>query len=114
MRISRWDNTQSADSVLVLLREEDCGNLTSFDGELAGILSALVSRKDFTGKKGSLLRVPLVEGTLYLVGLGKTEKCTLKLIRDSLAWGLRTVGKNRGNCGAFHRHLLRPRRGSCG
>ena len=94
MRISHWDNTQS--SVLVLLREEDCGNLTSFDGELAGILSALVSRKDFTGKKGSLLRVPLVEGTLYLVGLGKTEKCTLKLIRDSLAWGLRTVGKNRG------------------
>lgn len=95
MQIRHWDN-ESADSLLVLLREEDCENLTPFDGELAGILSVLISRKDFTGKKGSLLRVPLVEGTLYLVGLGKKEKCTLSLIRDSLTMGLRTVGKNRG------------------
>lgn len=82
--------------MLILLREEDCENLPPFDGELTGILSALISRKDFTGKKGSLLRVPLVEGTIYLIGLGKKEKCNLALIRNSLAWGLRTVGKNRG------------------
>ena len=82
--------------MLILLREEDCENLPPFDGELTGILSALISRKDFTGKKGSLLRVPLVEGNIYLIGLGKKEKCNLALIRNSLAWGLRTVGKNRG------------------
>ena len=97
MRISSRDNTQSADSVLVLLREEDCQNLPPFDGELAGILSALVSRKDFTGKKGSLIRVPLVEGCLYLAGLGKKEKCTLSAIRDSLTQGLRSIGRNRGH-----------------
>ena len=82
--------------MLILLREEDCENLPPFEGELSGILSALISRKDFTGKKGSLLRVPLVEGNIYLIGLGKKEKCNLALIRNSLAWGLRTVGKNRG------------------
>ena len=96
MRIKRLENSESADSLLILLREEDCENLPPFDGELTGILSALISRKDFTGKKGSLLRVPLVEGTIYLIGLGKKEKCNLALIRNSLAWGLRTVGKNRG------------------
>ncbi|MBR0249049.1 MAG: leucyl aminopeptidase, partial [Synergistaceae bacterium] len=96
MRIKRLENSESADSLLILLREEDCENLPPFDGELTGILSALISRKDFTGKKGSLLRVPLVEGNIYLIGLGKKEKCNLALIRNSLAWGLRTVGKNRG------------------
>ncbi|MBQ2616878.1 MAG: leucyl aminopeptidase [Synergistaceae bacterium] len=96
MRIKRLENSESADSLLILLREEDCENLPPFEGELSGILSALISRKDFTGKKGSLLRVPLVEGTIYLIGLGKKEKCNLALIRNSLAWGLRTVGKNRG------------------
>ncbi|MBQ6666439.1 MAG: leucyl aminopeptidase [Synergistaceae bacterium] len=96
MRIKRLENSESADSLLILLREEDCENLPPFEGELSGILSALISRKDFTGKKGSLLRVPLVEGNIYLIGLGKKEKCNLALIRNSLAWGLRTVGKNRG------------------
>ena len=95
MQIKRLENSESADSLLILLREEDCENLPPFDGELSGILSALISRKDFTGKKGSLLRVPLVEGNIYLIGLGKKEKCNLALIRNSLAWGLRTVGKNR-------------------
>ena len=100
MQIRHLENLESADSLLILLREEDCENLPSFDGELAGILSALISRKDFTGKKDSLLRVPLVEGTVYLIGLGKKEKCNLALIRNSLAWGLRTAGKNRGQSAA--------------
>ena len=95
MQIKHWDKDHSADSLLVLLREEDCKDLTAFDGDLRAVLADLVSRKDFTGKKGSLLRVPMTEGTMYLAGLGKKDKCTLKTIRDSLASGLRTAGKNR-------------------
>ena len=96
MQISLRENNTSFDSLLLLLREEDCENLNSFGEEMRGILSVLVSRKDFNGKKGSLLRVPLTEGCLYLIGLGKKEKCSLNLIRDSLAWGLRSIGKNHG------------------
>ena len=98
MQIKRLENFQSSDSLLLLLREEDCENLSlipNLNDELINILSALISRKDFKGKKGSLLRVPLIEGNLYLLGLGKTEKCNVKLIRNSLAWGLRTIGKSR-------------------
>ena len=96
MQIKPLGSEHSADSLLVLLREEDCKNLVSFDGELAGILSVLISRKDFTGKKDSLLRVPLVEGCLYLAGLGKKDKCTLSIIREALVQGLRKIGTNRG------------------
>ena len=96
MQINRRDENHSPDSLLVLLREEDCKNLAPFGGELAGILSVLISRKDFTGKKDSLLRVPLVEGCLYIVGLGKKEKCTLNIIREALFRGLRKIGKSRG------------------
>ncbi|MBR1658638.1 MAG: leucyl aminopeptidase [Synergistaceae bacterium] len=96
MQISLWKNNTPTDSLLLLLREEDCGDLSSFDKDLREILSALINRKDVSGKKGSLLRVPLIEGNLYLIGLGKKEKCSLNLIRDSLAWGLRTIGKNHG------------------
>ena len=96
MQIKHWDKDHSADSLLVLLREEDCKNLAPFDGDLGAVLADLVSRKDFNGKKGSLLRVPLVEGCLYLSGLGKKEKCSLGVIRDSLFQGLRKIGKSRG------------------
>ena len=96
MQIKHWDKGHSADSLLVLLREEDCKNLAAFDGDLRGLLADLISRKEFTGKKGSLLRVPLVEGCLYLCGLGKKEKCSLNVIRDSLFQGLRKIGKSRG------------------
>ena len=98
MLIKPLENLQSADSLLLLLREEDCENLSSISnltGEIKNILSALISRKDFKGKKGSLLRVPLVEGNLYLIGLGKKEKCNLNLIRNSLAWGFRLIGRGR-------------------
>ncbi|MBQ7154976.1 MAG: leucyl aminopeptidase [Synergistaceae bacterium] len=96
MLISRWNNTPS-DSVLLLLTEEDTQNLSHFPAlpeNLKDFAAALISRKDFTGKKGSLLRVPMLEGTLYLLGLGKAAKCAGKLVRDSLAWGLRTAGRN--------------------
>ena len=96
MQIRPLGSGHSADSLLVLLREEDCKNLTPFDGELAGILSVLISRRDFTGKKDSLLRVPMVEGCLYVVGLGKTEKCSLSVIREALVQGLRKIGTSRG------------------
>ncbi|MBQ7543802.1 MAG: leucyl aminopeptidase [Synergistaceae bacterium] len=92
MQINRWENTP-VDSVLVLLREEDCTNLPALPDSLKEITASLIARKDFTGKKGSLLRVPLVEGTLYLAGLGK--KPALNVIRDALASGLRAAGRKR-------------------
>ena len=95
MRISPCGNDTLYDSALVLLTEEDCANLPAFDDDMRGVIATLISRKDFTGKKDSLLRVPVLDGTLYLLGLGKTAKCTMTLLRDSLAKGLRTAGKNR-------------------
>ena len=92
MQISRWENTP-IDSVLVLLGEEDCKNLPALPEDLKDIVASLAARKDFTGKKGSLLRVPMVEGTLYLAGLGK--KPDTKHIREALCSGLRTAGRNR-------------------
>ena len=93
MQIKRWENNP-ADSLLLLLTEEDCNNIPSFDEDIREIVSVLVSRKDFNGKKGSTLRVPMVEGTMYLVGLGKKEKSCLNIIRDFLVQGLRNAGKN--------------------
>ena len=97
MQINRWNANQSADSIVVLLTEEDSLNLPqipSISEGLREIIAALSSRKDFTGKKGSLLRVPMLEGTLYLSGLGKSAKCTLNVIRDALVKALRTAGRN--------------------
>ena len=97
MRIKRWEKTSSAaDSVLVLLTEEDTQNLpnlSALDEGLREIIAALVSRKDFSGKKGSLLRVPMVEGNLYLCGLGKTGKLKPAVVRDCLTPSLRTIGR---------------------
>ena len=91
MQINRWENSP-VDSVLVLLGEEDCNNLPALPEDLKDIAASLIARKDFTGKKGSLLRVPMVEGTLYLAGLGKNTD--IKHIRDDLCSGLRTAGRN--------------------
>ena len=97
MQINHWEN-QSVDSAVVLLTEEDSQNLSrlpSLPASLIEITSALISRKDFTGKKGSLLRVPMADGTLYLSGLGKSAKCSVSVIRDALTVALRSAGKNR-------------------
>ena len=97
MQIKRLESLEQIDSQLLLLTEEDCGSLSSlseFDKSFREITEKLIKRKDFDGKRGKNLRVPLPEGNLYLIGLGKKDKCNLNLIRDSLAWGLRTAGRN--------------------
>ncbi|MCR4819374.1 MAG: leucyl aminopeptidase [Fretibacterium sp.] len=84
------------DAVLLLLREEDCLTLPSLPG--AEAVRLLAERKDFSGKKGSSLRLPLLEGgikNLYLMGLGKAEACSTAGVRDTLAWGLRMAGRQR-------------------
>lgn len=95
MQIKRCEESCTVDSLLLLLREEDCENISQLelDESLKEIISGLIVRKDFKGKKGSLMRVPLIDGNLYLIGLGKKEKCNINLIRDSLTWGLRTSGR---------------------
>lgn len=100
MQIKRLSN-QAADALLMLLREEDT-SLSSFSGliddKLRDFIVSLISRKDFTGKKGSLVKLPLFDSqykNLYLIGLGKKEKCDINLIRDSLAWGFRKIGRER-------------------
>ena len=96
MQINRWDNNP-VDSVLVLLGEEACKNLPPLPESIKDITASLIARKDFTGKKGSLLRVPMVEGTLYLAGLGKPAGCKPSVIRDALASGLRRAGRSRAH-----------------
>lgn len=113
MLINRCADDTSADSLLVLLREEDCNNIPEFHKDIREIIAVLVSRRDFKGKKGSLLRVPMVEGNMYLIGLGKKDKCTLKLIRDSLAWGLRTIGRNHGKSACVPLSHLKEYEGLC-
>ena len=98
MQIKKLENI-SADSLLLLLSEEDCGKISSLpiNETLKEFLTDLTSRKDFKGKKGSLIRIPVFSSefkNLYLLGLGKKDKITLNLIRDSLAWGFRTIGRN--------------------
>ena len=109
MQIKQLESYEQIDSQVLLLTEEDCDNLSSLthlDSNLRDVTGKLIGRKDFNGKKGKNLRVPLAEGTLYLVGLGKKEKCNLNLIRDSLAWALRTAGRNHaGNTAVNLKHL---------
>ena len=96
MQIRHCDKTPQADSLLLLLTEEDCKDIPELDEGIREVVSVLISRKDFNGKKGSFLRVPMVEGSMYLSGLGKREKCTLSAIRESLASGLRAIGRKHG------------------
>ena len=76
MEIKAYDGKVAdwkGDSIAVILKQEEkCENI----GRLAEIIKELSSRKDFTGKKGSLLRIPIMDGTvknLYLMGAGKDE-----------------------------------------
>lgn len=104
MQIKRLsDPNQVADALLILLREEDTENFSDtfsglVDDKLRDFVMTLISRKDFTGKKGSLVKLPLFDfnfRNLYLIGLGKKEKCDINLIRDSLTWGFRKIGRER-------------------
>jgi len=113
MQIKRISN-QAADALLILLREEDTEkfseiNFSGLDGKLRDFVMSLISRKDFTGKKGSLVKLPLFDGNfknLYLIGLGKENKCDINLIRDSLAWGFRKIGRERNKSAyVFLNHL---------
>ncbi|PIE54631.1 MAG: aminopeptidase, partial [Dethiosulfovibrio peptidovorans] len=87
-------NQWKGDALVLLLREEDCGGEATLP--CGDLVKELVSRKDFTGKKGVLLQVPLFGGAvrnLYLAGLGKEKECGSALVRDMLAYALRTVGR---------------------
>ena len=82
-------------ALVLLLREEDCGD-TPAALPCGDLVKELAARKDFTGKKGSLLRVPLFGReirNLYLAGLGKSKDCDPVLVRDMLAYALRTAGR---------------------
>ncbi len=95
MQISRYDDSVKFDALLLPLREEDCANLPDLSDEVRGIVSYLVSRRDFTGKKGSAVRVPMSgsPANVYLIGLGRKAKCTANVVRESLASALRTTGR---------------------
>ena len=114
MQIRRYDDGVKTDALLLLLREEDCvkENLPDVSTDVREIISALISRKDFTGKSGTLLRVP-VFGNVYLIGLGKSDKCTLNLIRDSLAWGFRTIGRQHNKTARVILSHLKEHEGLC-
>ncbi|MDR1730628.1 MAG: leucyl aminopeptidase [Synergistaceae bacterium] len=82
-------------AVLVLMTEEDCKKCEVASAWKSQV-KALVKRKDFLGKKGSLVKVPLFGGnveSLYLAGLGGDEDCTSARLRDSLAGALRRIGR---------------------
>ncbi|MBR0043367.1 MAG: hypothetical protein IJP56_00840 [Synergistaceae bacterium] len=64
------------------------------------IISGLAERKDFTGKKGALTRVPLFNNkvkNIYLLGLGKSEEVNAAVVRDKLAQAFRTIGRQHNN-----------------
>lgn len=82
-------STWKGDAVAVLLYEgEKIGK--ELDG-FAKIISPLTERKDFTGKKGNILRVPIIDAktglkNLYLAGLGKKDdKNLVSVLRGAVA-----------------------------
>ncbi len=84
-------------AVIALVDQDSCENfkLPDFLNDLQKIFNAAFTRKDFTGKKGKFLRVPVFDNAnvrnLYLFGLGEKDKCNSNLIRDSLAWAFRAA-----------------------
>lgn len=92
--IKKW----KGDACLWLLTEENCKDRKPDFGLWDDVIKELLERKDFAGKKGSLLRVPLFGGSvknLYLAGLGKEEDCSSTLMRDMMTYALRTIGRQR-------------------
>lgn len=103
------------DALVLLLREEDCGGGAALP--CGDLVKTLAERKDFTGKKGSLLRVPLFGGAvrnLYLVGLGKGKDCGSALVRDMLAYALRTAGRQHNETAFVPHAHLNGGKGACG
>ena len=79
-KIADW----KGDAIAVILQEgEKCESL----GKLSGIIGELVSRNDFTGKKGNFVKVPIMDGivkNLYLMGAGKIEDKNLSSVVRSV------------------------------
>jgi leucyl aminopeptidase len=64
----------------------------------ARYVKILAERKDFKGRKSSLMKVPLFDGNvknLYLAGLGKANEYKPNLLRDALSSALRKIGRER-------------------
>ena len=88
----------SGGAVVLLLREEDCRSVPEVPCRDA--VKELAARKDFTGKAGTSLRVPLLSGgvrNLFLVGLGsgEDEACSAEAVRNALTAALREAGRHR-------------------
>ena len=71
------DSTKNwkGDALLAAMYEEDCEDCEKCPvaSPYDEVVKVLVKRKDFEGKKGSTVKVPLLEGevkNLYLLGLG--------------------------------------------
>ncbi len=99
MLISKKTESNSVNnkSILFLLSKDDCENLDSKKFLLHDELKTLISRKDFNGKKGALIKVPLFNQkfeNIFLAGLGEKSKVNTNLIRDTLAYAFRTIGRN--------------------
>jgi leucyl aminopeptidase len=76
MEIKAYDGKVSdwkGDSIAIVVHQEGkCENI----GALSEIIKELNYRKDFTGKKSSFVKVPIMDGNvknLYLAGAGKNE-----------------------------------------
>lgn len=64
-------------------------------GNFEKTVKALISRKDFTGKSGSIMRVPILDGkgvkNLYLAGIGKKDEKATGALRSVVAELVRKV-----------------------
>ena len=92
-KIADWKGDAVA---VVLQQEEKCENI----GKLSEVIKELISRKDFTGKKGNFVKAPIMGGAvknLYLTGAGKKEGKNLSATVRSVAAELVRKIKN-DNC----------------
>ncbi|MBR1603052.1 MAG: leucyl aminopeptidase [Synergistaceae bacterium] len=87
-------------AVLLALSEESVKSCDKKNSAFAELIIELAARKDFVGKKGSLMRVPLFNNNnknIYLLGLGKAADINSQLVRDKLANAFRTIGRQHNN-----------------
>ena len=84
------------DALLLLASEGQCEKIAP--APYTRYVKTLEARKDFEGKKGSLVKLPLFDDNvknLYLAGLGKAEEYTPDRLRDALTAALRKIGRER-------------------